>query len=156
MSDALSGRKKYTEDSFRMKKLISLLIAVLMVFGLLPVLSAPATHASADSSDGYGDSKSASHPADTLRGFSYFYHDSKFMGGPYGWVSMASGNPEGASFISDFTESGYVAGEFYNGYVYGYHYAEESNYHFCKVNAFTFEETILGTSEAVAADMAYD
>lgn len=61
-----------------MKKLISLLIAVLMVFGLLPVLSAPATHASADSSDGYGDSKSASHPADTLRGFSYFYHDSKF------------------------------------------------------------------------------
>lgn len=84
-----------------MKKLISLLIAVLMVFGLLPVLSAPATHASADSSDGYGDSKSASHPADTLRGFSYFYHDSKFMGGPYGWVSMASGNPEGASFISD-------------------------------------------------------
>lgn len=40
-----------------MKKLISLLIAVLMVFGLLPVLSAPATHASADSSDGYGDSK---------------------------------------------------------------------------------------------------
>ena len=156
MSDALSGRKKYTEDSFRMKKLISLLIAVLMVFGLLPVLSAPATHASADSSDGYGDSKSASHPADTLRGFSYFYHDSKFMGGPYGWVSMASGNPEGASFISDFTESGYVAGEFYNGYVYGYRYAEESNYHFCKVNAFTFEETILGTSEAVAADMAYD
>ena len=139
-----------------MKKLISLLIAVLMVFGLLPVLSAPATHASADSSDGYGDSKSASHPADTLRGFSYFYHDSKFMGGPYGWVSMASGNPEGASFISDFTESGYVAGEFYNGYVYGYRYAEESNYHFCKVNAFTFEETILGTSEAVAADMAYD
>ena len=156
MSDALSGRKKYTEDSFRMKKLISLLIAVLMVFGLLPVLSAPATHASADSSDGYGDSKSASHPADTLRGFSYFYHDSKFMGGPYGWVSMASGNPEGASFISDFTESGYVAGEFYNGYVYGYRYAEESNYHFCKVNAFTFEETILGTSGAVAADMAYD
>ena len=69
---------------------------------------------------------------------------------------MASGNPEGASFISDFTESGYVAGEFYNGYVYGYRYAEESNYHFCKVNAFTFEETILGTSEAVAADMAYD
>lgn len=156
MSDALSGRKKYTEDSFRMKKLISLLIAVLMVFGLLPVLSAPATHASADSSDGYGDFKSASHPADTLRGFSYFYHDSKFMGGPYGWVSMASGNPEGANFISDFTESGYVAGEFYNGYVYGYRYAEESNYHFCKVNAFTFEETILGTSEAVAADMAYD
>lgn len=80
MSDALSGRKKYMEDSFRMKKLISLLIAVLMVFGLLPVLSAPATHASAESSDGYGDSKSASHPADTLRGFSYFYHDSKFMG----------------------------------------------------------------------------
>lgn len=78
------------------------------------------------------------------------------MGGPYGWVSMASGNPEGASFISDFTESGYVAGEFYNGYVYGYRYAEESNYHFCKVNAFTFEETILGTSGAVAADMAYD
>ena len=143
-----------------MKKLISLLIAVLMVFGLLPVLSAPATHASAESSDGYGDSKSASHPADTLRGFSYFYHDSKFMGGPYGWVSMASGNPEGASFISDFTESGYVAGEFYNGYVYGYRYAEESNYHFCKVNAFTFEETDLGKrtvrkiyrAEKIAAD----
>ena len=65
-----------------MKKLISLLIAVLMVFGLLPVLSAPATHASADSSDGYGDSKSASHPADTLRGFSYFYHDSKYAPKP--------------------------------------------------------------------------
>ena len=82
-----------------MKKLISLLIAVLMVFGLLPVLSAPATHASADSSDGYGDSKSASHPADTLRGFSYFYHDSKFMGGPYGWVSMASGNPDACKVV---------------------------------------------------------
>lgn len=150
------GQKEIYGGQFQNEKLISLLIAVLMVFGLLPVLSAPATHASADSSDGYGDFKSASHPADTLRGFSYFYHDSKFMGGPYGWVSMASGNPEGASFISDFTESGYVAGEFYNGYVYGYRYAEESNYHFCKVNAFTFEETILGTSEAVAADMAYD
>lgn len=73
-----------------MKKLISLLIAVLMVFGLLPYCRPRRHHASADSSDGYGDSKSASHPADTLRGFSYFYHDSKFMGGPYGWVSMAS------------------------------------------------------------------
>ena len=86
-----------------------------MVFGLLPVLW-PGDTCFADSSDGYGDSKSASHPADTLRGFSYFYHDSKFMGGPYGWVWIHTGNPEGASFISDFTESGYV-GEFYNGYV---------------------------------------
>lgn len=139
-----------------MKKIVAILLAALMVFGLLPALSIPAASVSAESIDANSSPASATHPTDTLRGFSYFYHDSKFMGGPYGWISMASGNPEGASFISDFTEGGYVAGEFYNGYIYGYRYADGSNYHFCKVNAFTFEETILNTSEAVAADMAYD
>ena len=87
MSDALSGRKKYMEDGFRNEKTyLASAIAVLTVFGLLPVLSAPATHASAESSDGYGDSKSASHPADTLRGFRLI-----FLTTQNSWAGLTAG-----------------------------------------------------------------
>lgn len=100
----------------------------------------------------------AADPTATLRGCSLFYHDSRFMGGPVGWVAFPSGNPEAAVFISDFYESysGYKAGEFYDGSIYCYRYDSGDNYAFCAVDAFTFEETVLGSSTALAHDMAYD
>ena len=132
-----------------MKKIVSIILCLLLVLPCLCISAAGVDFVTEEEADD---------PTATLRGCSLFYHDPRFMGGPVGWVAFPSGNPEAAAFISDFYESyaGYKAGEFYDGYIYCYRYDEADNYAFCKVDAFTFEETVLNSSTALADDMAYD
>ncbi len=131
-----------------MKRVIAALMIVALLVPCVCLSAQVAVAPAADPQD----------PTATLRGCSLFYHDPRFMGGPEGWVEFPSGNPEAAQFVSEYLNqySGFKSGEFYDGVIYAYRYDSNSDYAFCAVDAFTFEETVLNIGPAIPEDLAYD
>lgn len=130
-----------------MKRLISLLLTLVFVSALLPINALSVQ---------LSDDVTLTPYQVTLHGFSLFYQDPKFMGGPYGFVSFSSGDPVGASFDAGFRANGLHAGEFYDGSVYAYQRDGDGTYSFYAIDAYTYEETFIAEGLTGAADMAYD
>ncbi|MEG1559463.1 MAG: Ig-like domain-containing protein [Clostridia bacterium] len=92
----------------------------------------------------------------TMHAFSIFYHDSHYMGGPNGFISFSAGNPEDAAFNNGFVQNSFIAGDYYDGFVYAYRYSAENAYEFVKTNMTDYSETVLSVGSSYASEMAYD